>query len=142
MKHCNKALLSFAICLFVLVASSCATTNNKKIDYYSSEKNYVEVTGIINHVVFDEEQQILYLGFSDLSKELDDDCFKIVGNSYYIVSNTDKDLIQIGKTATFVTAPKYFGDGYVMPIVSLTIDDITILKYDVGLSGYLDWLKK
>jgi len=140
MKHCNK-ILPLTLCLFVLVASSCVTTNNKKMNYYSNEKNYVEVTGTINHIVFDEKQEILYLGFSNLSKKLDDDCFKIVGDSYSLVV-ASKESIQIGKTATFVTAPKYFGDGYVMPIVSLTIDDNVILQYEIGFSDYLDWLKK
>lgn len=141
MKRYNKTLLILVLCLFIFLTSSCATTNSKKINYYSNEKNYIEVTSVINHVVFNEEQQILYLGFSNLPKEFDDDCFKIVGNNYSTVADVSKELIQIGKTATFITAPKYFGDGYVMPIVSLTIDNHLILEYEIGFSNFLDWLK-
>ena len=50
--------------------------------------------------------------------------------------------IQVGKTATFITAPKYYGDGYVMPIVSLSIDNQHILEYEIGFPSLLNWLKK
>ena len=75
-----------------------------------------------------------------MSDKFDDDCFKITGENYYLVDGF-KELIEIGKTATFVTAPKYFGDGYVMPIVSLTIDDCCLLEYESGLSNFLDELQ-
>ena len=141
MKQCNKILSFLAICLFAFVVSSCSTSNDEKINYYSNEQNYVEITGTINHIAFDEEQEALYLGFANLSKETDDNCFKIVGDSYSIVV-AHKDILQTGKTATFVTAPKYYGNGYVMPIVSLTIDGNNILEYEVGFLNFLDWLKK
>lgn len=141
MKHCNKILLFLTIYFFALVVSSCTMTNNEKINYYSNEQNYVKITGTINHIVFDEEQEVLYLGFTNLSKETDDNCFKVVGDSYSVVV-ANKDFIQSGKTATFVTAPKYYGNGYVIPIVSLTIDDNNILEYEVGFWNLLQWLQK
>ena len=139
MKYCNKALLCLTLCLFVLIGTSCGISN-KMVDYYLNRNNYIEVSGTITHIVFNEEKETLYLGFSELSKKLDDTSFKIVGDSYSIVV-TYKETIQIGKVATFVTAPKYFGDGYVMPIVSLTIDDNEILSYETGFSNFIDWLK-
>ena len=134
-------MLFLMICLLVLVVSSCTDTNKEKINYYSNDQNYIEITGTINHIVFDDEQKVLYLGFSNLSQKTDDDCFKVVGDSYSIVINY-KEYIQIGKTATFVTAPKYYGDGYIMPIASLSIDDHDVLKYEDGFTNLLDWLKK
>ena len=140
MKYCNKALLCLILCLFVLIGTSCGISN-KKVDYYLNQNNYIEVSGTITHIFFDEDKEALYLGFSELSKKLDDTSFKIVGDSYSVVV-AYKETIQLGKTATFVTAPKYFGDGYVMPIVSLTIDDNEILSYETGFSNFIDWLKK
>lgn len=141
MKYRNKILLFLMICLLVLGSTSCAYTKKRKINYYSNEQNYIEITGTIEHVVFDDERKSLCLEFSNLSQKTDDVCFKVVGDSYAIVVDC-KEYIQIGKTATFVTAPKYFGDGYVMPIVSLTIDGHDILKYGDGFPNLLDWLKK
>ncbi len=141
MKYRNKILLFLIICLLVLATTSCANTNTEKIKYYSNEQNYIEITGTIDHVVFDDEQKVLYLGFSSLSQKTDDDCFKVVGDAYSIVM-ANKEYIQIGVTATFVTAPKYYGDGYVMPIVSLSVDGRNILAYEDGFSSLLEWLKK
>ena len=141
MKNHNKVLLSLMLVFVVLVSSSCAYTRYSKIKYYSNEENYIETTGTIDYVFFDDENQILYLGFSELSEKFDDNCFKIVGDNYPIV-NSFKESIKSGKTATFVTAPKYFGDGYVMPIVSLTMNDCCLLEYEVGIFNFLNWLKK
>lgn len=141
MKKSNKTLLFIVLCLLILVTTSCSNRNKEKIDYYSGDENYIEVTGVIDHVEFDDEHEILYLGFTDLSQKLDDNCFKVVGDAYSIMI-TYKEHIQIGKTATFVTAPKYYGDGYVMPIVSLSIDDQDILEYEIGFSSLINWLKK
>ena len=38
----------------------------------------------------------------------------------------------------FVSAPEYFGDGYVMPIVSLSIGDTCYLEFDEGLNNLLE----
>lgn len=141
MKTYNKILLSLILIFCTLFATSCANSSNQKIKYYSNSENYVEVTGTINYVLFDDENEILYLGFSDLSEKFDDDCFKIVENNYSIILSGAEERIQVGKTATFVTAPKYFGDGYVMPIVALSIDDCRLLEYEIGIKNFLDWLK-
>lgn len=142
MKKLNRVLLSLMLAFFVLTASSCMNTySRKQIKYYSNEENYIEATGTITHVRFNDEKEALYLGFTDLSERFDDTTFKITKDNYSIIVNA-KDSIQVGKTATFITAPKYFGDGYIMPIVSLTIDGDCLLEYEVGISNFLDELKK
>lgn len=141
MKACNKIMLTLTCIFCILFATSCAHTSNQKMKYYSDTENYVEVTGTISYVLFDEENESLYLAFTDLSVDLDDNCFKIVGDNYSIIASESKELIQVEKTATFVTAPKYFGDGYVMPIVALTIDDCCLLEYEIGIANFMDWLK-
>ena len=141
MKYRDKILLFWVMCSLVLATTSCANTNKEKINYYSNEQSYIEIIGTINHVVFDDEQKVLYLGFSSMSQKLDDDCFKVVGDSYSIVV-ANKEHIEIGATATFVTAPKYYGNGYVMPIVSLSVGGYDVLRYEDGFPFLIDWLKK
>lgn len=141
MKKNNNTLLFVMLCLLALTTTSCINRNQEKIDYYSNEQNYIEVTGVIYHVKFDDEHDTLYLGFTNLAPKTDDDCFEVAGDAYSIMV-TNKEHIQIGKTATFVTAPKYYGNGYVMPIVSLSVDGRNILEYQIGFSSLLNWLKK
>lgn len=126
----------------MLAESSCAYTKIKPIEHYSNEEHYIEVTGTISHVVFDDEYKTLYLGFSDLSDTFADNTFELTGRNYSIVADAARESIEVGRTATFVTAPRYFFDGYIMPIVSFTIYGECLLEYEERLSNFLDWLKK
>ncbi len=141
MKIRNKSVPFLVILILLLITTSSCTKANDKFDYYSNEENYIEVTGTIDHVVFDDENQTLYLEFSNLSKSLDDNCFKIVGDNYSIIVENFKEHIKVGESATFVTAPKYFGDGYVMPIVSFSLNDTCLLEYENGILNFLAYLK-
>ena len=76
-----------------------------------------------------------------MSHVLDDKFFKIVGRSLEIVkANKIDDKLKIGKTITIITAPKYFGDGYVMPIVAISINGEDLLDFEEGYNSLLDWL--
>ncbi len=50
--------------------------------------------------------------------------------------------LKIGNSIEFVTAPKYFGDGYVMPIVAISVDGEALLSFDEGFENFQDWLKQ
>ncbi len=134
----KKIILSFfLLCLFVL--SACDSKEMK--DYYSQRDNYVCATGTVTHIAYNEDKDALYVGFSDLVPTFDDDCFKIVGENLLIVQENGIDeKMEIGDTMEFVTAPKYFGDGYVMPIVEVSIDGEKLLEFEEGFSNLLKWL--
>lgn len=141
MKVFCKILLSMVFVLVILATTSCYNTPGKKKEYYSNEENYIEVTGTIHHVVFDQENEVLCLAFSCLSEKLDDDNFELVGRNYSIIIESSYiEKIKTEMVATFVTAPKYFGDGYIMPIVALTIDGQCLLDYETGIANFLDYL--
>lgn len=138
-------LLSFfvIVSIFVLLLLfSCSST--QKINYYSKTENYIKVTGTISSIEYNEDRTTLYLEFSELKPILNDTCFKIVGGNLQVVQNNGiDDKIQIGDKITFVTAPKYFGDGYVMPIVSIsTADDEWLLEFEEGYKNLLKWLQE
>ena len=46
--------------------------------------------------------------------------------------------VKIGDTITFTSAPRFFGDGYFMPIVELYIGDEAILEFEIGYQNLLD----
>lgn len=114
----------------------------KMKDYYSQESNYVNATGIVTHIAYDEDEPALYLGFSDLNPEFDDINFKIVGDNLSIVQENGIDeKIEIGDRIDFVSAPRYFGDGYVMPIVEISVNEEKLLDFDKGFENLLNWLE-
>ena len=125
----------------VLLAVLCCCDSTQKAEYYSQKENYISVTGVVTGIRQNEEADAFYIDFSDLSPVLDDTCFKIVGENAEIVkANKIDEKIKIGEQITFITAPKYFGDGYVMPIVAISTKDETLLGFEEGYKNLLDWL--
>ena len=50
--------------------------------------------------------------------------------------------LEKGKTIEFVTAPGTWGDGYIYPIVEITIDGETLLEFEEGFPNFLEYFKK
>lgn len=110
--------------------------------YYSVPENYISVNGTVSHFVYDEALDAYYLAFDDMSVVLSDHNFKIVGENASIVQTGGiQEKINIGDSVSFVTAPKYWGDGYVMPIVEISVNGETLLEFDTGVSNLLKWLE-
>lgn len=77
-----------------------------------------------------------------MSLQLSDNCFKVVGNNLKsLQKELGDDMIKVGDQIEFVTAPKYFGDGYVMPIVAMKRDSVELLSYDDGVRELIVWLR-
>lgn len=131
-----------AIFLVTFLLSSCYLTA-KEQEYYAHKENYVTAVGTITFMNYNEEKTALYLGFSDLTPRFSDDCFKIVGENFHTVEkNGINEKIQIGKQVEFVSATRYFGDGYVMPIVAISVDGEVLLSFDEGFDIFQEWLKE
>ncbi len=138
-----KRILLTCVCVCVVLLLCCSCYSSEEYLYYSQKENYIEVEGTVSYIKYNEDSTALYIGFSKLSTALDDSCFKIVGDNLKIVKdNNIDDKLTEGEKISFVTAPKYFGDGYVMPIVSLTINGEILLEFDEGYTNFLNWLSE
>lgn len=127
-----------SLCLLVSL-SSCNSANKQK--YYSEKENYIKATGTISYISYNEDLTALYLDFSELNPAFDDTCFKIVGDNLLIVREKGiDDKLIIGDQVAFVTAPKYFGDGYVMPIVAISVNGESLLEFEDGYTNLQNWL--
>ena len=60
-------------------------------EYYSQKSNYVNASGIVTYISYNDDKSALYLGFSDLNPRFDDDSFKIVGDNLLIAQNNGVD---------------------------------------------------
>lgn len=130
-----------SICILLVLLCSCNSSGI--IEYYSQKENYISVTGTVSNIQYNEDTTALYIDLSELSPVLDDTCFKIVGENLEIVkTNKIDDKLKTGERITFITAPKYFGDGYVMPIVAISISGENLLDFEEGYKNLLDWLSE
>lgn len=131
------------LCLLFLYLSVhlMACYSNEDLAYYADRSNYILSEGIVQHIMYSDDMTELYLGFSDISPEFDDTNFRIVGDSLAAVQSNGIDVkLQIGDTVFFSAAPKYLGDGYAIPIVSLTVREESLLTFDDGFSNLQKWL--
>lgn len=123
------------IIILSLLCSGCSY-NQRKFSYYSNKDNYITVSGTVEYINYFEESIII--AFSNLSESFDDDHFKIIGQNYELVTKRGiEDHLAVHITVTFTTAPRYFGDGYIMPIVAIWIDDTMFLEFEEGYANFL-----
>lgn len=138
MKVLKRTVVIVLLCNFVMV-----TACTPYLKYYSERENYIDVTGTISHIKYSEDNESLYLAFSDMTPTLDDRNFKIIGKNLLIAQENGIDKkIQLGDKVNFITAPKYFGDGYVMPIVALSVNGEVLLEFEEGYNNLIEWLKR
>lgn len=141
MKNKVWRILFVLSCLIVLsgLLTSCLSIRYRI--YYPVKDNYIEVSGVVLYMEYSDDHTVLYIAFSDMDRKLDDRTFEIVGENLRIVEkNGIDDKIKIGDRVTFVTAPKYFGDGYVMPIVAISANGESLLDFDEGFKNFMDYL--
>lgn len=111
----------------------------REYSYYKDRSNFIEVTSDINHVVWTHSEKRLNLAFSNLPDGFSDENFCIKGDNYVIVADNDgEECLELGDTITFVTAPRYFGDGYTMPIIAIRIKDKTLLEFEDGYKNLIE----
>ena len=135
-----KKIIFLLMVLIIIILSSCSSNNNV-LKYYSDPENYVTAVGTVTHIKYNEENNTLYLGIDQLTPEFSDNSFKIVGDNLTILkSNGIDQKMNIGQQIEFMSAPRYFGDGYVMPIVAIAINGETLLNFDQGYENLIEWL--
>jgi len=125
----------------VLCMTSCAifeaSWDAKAEKYYSDQANFVERCAVVTHIQQSDDGKI-YMeveqpdGFSDVCFKLDGASSKIAKDNGFITE------VQVGDEITFISAPRYFGDGYVYPIVSLSKEGKVYLSFDVGYENLMN----
>ena len=110
----------------------------QEYQYYAQEENFVEVTGEVGHLAWNEEGERVAFslterpeGFVDVEFDIEDDNFRIVANK------EGAEYLQLGATVTFMAAPRYFGDGYTVPAASLRVDGVELLSFEEGYENLL-----
>ena len=139
MKKYIAALL--LTCLMISIMAGC-TYDQREAAYYAQQENFVTVSGIVTQVKYNDDKSVLYFAFEDMTEQFSDNSFKIVGENLKIVQQNGIDeKLNVGDEVTFVSAPRYFGDGYVMPIVAISIGEDSLLDYEEGYPNFMEWLQ-
>lgn len=113
-----------------------------RVEYYSEDSNYITATGTVTHLGWADDQSYVYLAFEDIPEEYSDVSFVIEGENLRIVlENGFAEKVRLGTQVEYVSAPRYFWDGYAMPIVELTVDGEILLTFDEGKVNLLELIQ-
>ena len=107
-------------------------------NYYSEKEVYVTVSGEVEWLNFGEDG--LFLTFQEeLTEPYEHYTFGIKGKSFdLLLEKNIKNRLHKGDKVEFMTAPRYFGDGFIMPIVSLTVNGEVLLEFEDGYANLLE----
>ena len=145
-KHYWARFIIISISLTVamlLTACDNRVYQNRMLDYYLDDTNYVELTGVVIERVKNGEEFTDILSIKITSSE---DEFYMYGSDtgeFCLYSNQGLlDNIFEGDVIVFKSAPRIFYDGHKYPIVSLKKEDQELLSFADGKSSYIDWIKE
>ena len=75
---------------------------------------------------------------SDIDERYQSSEFVVRGESVDILLERDVfEKIGPGNRITYTSAPEYFGDGYSMPIVSISVNGEVLLSFDEGFENLM-----
>ena len=138
-----KQILRICADLAILAALLASCYSRRELAYYADKENYIQASGVVTDMMYNEDKTALYLAFSDLDYNFDDNNFKIIGEGLQIAkSNGIDEKVELGKTVSFIAAPMYLGDGYVIPIAFISVGEETLLYFDDGFKSIQGWLNK
>lgn len=133
----KKIILVIIFLYLIFLGAGCYTI--RETNYYADKNNYISVEGTVIDFAYSDDNTKLFICFSDLSYPFDDFTFILEGDNLKIVENNAiLEKIEIGSRVSFTTAPKYFGDGYAMPIVAISINGESLLAFDEGYENLME----
>lgn len=134
-------MIIIVLLALVLTFGLCSCKSMAMNEYYANRDNYVSASGTVDFLNYNEDSTTLYIGFSEVSPVFADTCFKITGDNLKIArKNGIDEKLTTGTSVTFVSAPKYYGDGYVFPMIAISIRNDCVLDADVGFNNYISEL--
>ena len=136
----KKILVILLAAIIPLALCSCAIFAIKELNeysYYSDVSNYESIRATVDEIHYKDDESRIIINVSDIeAPSTYDSSFRIKGANYNVViENGIMDKLAEGDEIEIVSAPAYFGDGYIYPIVSLTVGDEELLSFDVGVEN-------
>lgn len=130
--------ICFCLIIFIIITfNGCYKVREKK--YYEDKANYITEEAVVDNIIYNEERRYIVLWLSEIDESYQRSEFIIEKeNAQTVIGNGIFEKIEIGDNIIFTSAPRHFGDGYFMPIVSLSIGEEEILSFEEGYENLLN----
>ena len=135
-------IIIFVIMLFAIIGLllllSLQFPIKEEYNYYKNVNNYVYASGQLDNYRFYEDS--LYISINDLNYEFSRNKFRLEGENVNLLKHRGfEQYMTPNVNIEIATAPRYFGNGYKMQIVALSIDGYTLLEFEEGYDNLMDW---
>ncbi len=142
MKRHIISCFAILICLIISL-SSCDFSKplrTKMQSYYSDDTNFVTLEGIVASKSDDGRKLGIKITTEnhEIMRPISDDIYE-----FYIFFENEEAWVEIelNDTVTFTTAPMYFYNGHILPIVFLAKDGEVYLELEDGKAQLLTWVE-
>ena len=127
------------IVLLLALAGCGGVAKSVEKEYYMDINNYITEEAVVDTITYDKKLEYIGIRLSDISDAYQGERFIIEGENLDIVlSNGILEKIEPNSVIEFTSAPAFFGNGYLMPIVQLSIDGETLLSFEEGYANLLE----
>lgn len=105
----------------------------KEVFYYLDKDNYITEEAVVEKILISKEEECVAFYLSGIDEVYQTDFFVIRNKSAYrLIDDGIAGKIKEGDKITYTSAPRYFGNGYSMPIVSLSVAGEELLSFEEG----------
>lgn len=126
------------LALAIIISLAGCYTAREKV-YYADMNNYITEEATVDNIIYNEEDNYIVLWLSEIDPSYQSSEFIIRGESVSsVIENDIFNQIKVGDKITYTSAPGFFGDGYFMPIIGLSIGDIHILEVEKGYQNLMN----
>ena len=127
------------LCVLVVVISMLSGCKYHEKEYYANFDHFITEEAVVEKINYNEEDKYIVLILGEIDETYQDNNFIIRSdNADIVLENGLLYTLQIGDVITFTSAPQIFGDGYMMPIVSLSVEGKELLNINIGYQNLMN----
>ena len=138
MKQRISALGFLLLCMTIFASVTGCYASREKA-YYSNRGNFITEEAVVENIIYIQESNKIVLWLTDIDPSYQAKEFMISGdNASEAIENEIMIKVNIGDTIIFTSAPHYFGNGYFMPIIEISVSGEELLNVDDGYKNLMD----
>ena len=106
--------------------------------YYANPQNYIKVDAVVTFLSQREDGSIALFVKTD-SRAFSGTLKIIPENAILASANGLLNEVEVGDEVSLLSAPAYFADGYIVPVVGIAKDDKEYIDFSTGISNQVTY---
>lgn len=139
MKKLRLMRLLTTLLIVALLLTLCGCYNAREKAYYANSDNFITDTATVEKLEYNPNEGYLILWLTDINEVYSDSTFVVRGdNAAVLIENGVLDKVGVGDKITYISAPGCYSNGYMFPIVGLSVNGEELLSFDTGHENLME----